>query len=52
MFLQELLQMTRSFPTQLFDGAAGRMKVLDAVQDAVDGAIEREDAFYAAQQEE
>lgn len=52
LFLQELLQMTRSFPTQLFDGAAGRMKVLDAVQDAVDGAIEREDAFYAAQQEE
>ena len=52
LFLQELLHMTRSFPTQLFDGAAGRMKVLDAVQDAVDGAIEREDAFYAAQEEE
>lgn len=51
LFLQELLHMTRSFPTQLFDGAAGRMKVLDAVQDAVDGAIEREDAFYAAQEE-
>ncbi len=51
LFLQELLQMTRSFPTQLFDGAAGRMKVLDAVQEAVDGAIEREDAFYAAQEE-
>lgn len=52
LFLQELLQMTRSLPPQLFDGSTGRMKVLDAVQDAVDGSIEREDAFYAAQQEE
>ena len=52
LFLQELLQMTRALPAQLFDGTSGRMKVLDAVQEAVDSAIEREDAFYAAQQEE
>lgn len=51
LFLQELMQMTRSFPSQLFDGHSGHMKVLDAVQDAVDNAIEREDAFYAAQEE-
>lgn len=48
LFLQELMQMTRSLPSQLFDGHSGHMKVLDAVQDAVDNAIEREDAFYAA----
>ncbi len=51
LFLQELLQMTRSLPSQLFDGHSGHMKVLDAVQDAVDNAIEREDAFYSAQEE-
>ena len=51
LFLQELMQMVRSLPSQLFDGHAGHMKVLDAVQDAVDNAIEREDAYYAAKEE-
>lgn len=51
LFLQEILNMTRSFPSQLFDGDQGRMKVLDAVQEAVDNAIAREDAFLAAQEE-
>lgn len=51
LFLQEVMHMTRALPSQLFDGHSGHMKVLDAVQDAVDNAIEREDAFYAAQEE-
>ncbi|MDR3175518.1 MAG: type III secretion system gatekeeper subunit SctW [Desulfovibrio sp.] len=51
LFLQELMRMTRSLPSQLFDGHGGYMKVLEAVQDAVDNAIGREDAFYAAKGE-
>ena len=51
LFLQELLNMTRSFPSQLFDGDQERMKVLDAVQERVDNAIAREDEFLAAQEE-
>jgi type III secretion protein W len=51
LFLQELMQMIRSLPSQLFDGHGGHMKVLDTVQNAVDNAIEREDAFYATQEE-
>lgn len=51
LFLQEMLNMTRSFPAQLFDGDQGRMKVLDAVQEAVDNAVVREDEFLAAQGE-
>ena len=34
----------------LFDGNEGRMKVLDAVQDAVDNAIAEEDAWLASQE--
>jgi type III secretion protein W len=52
LFLQELMQMTRVFPSQLFDGHSGHMKMLDAVQDAVDTAIAREDALYAAREGE
>ncbi|WP_418503812.1 TyeA family type III secretion system gatekeeper subunit [Desulfovibrio sp.] len=33
----------------MFDGNEGRMKVLDAVQDAVDAAIAEEDAWLAEQ---
>ena len=51
LFLQDLMQMVRSLPSQLFDGNSGHMKVLDAVQDAVDAAIEREDAYYAGQED-
>lgn len=47
--LQELLTMTRNLPSQLFDGDQGRMKVIDAVQDAVDKAVAREDEFLASQ---
>lgn len=50
LFLQELLNTTRSFAPSLFDGNEGRMKVLDAVQDAVDAAIAEEDAWLAAQE--
>ena len=48
LFLQELLNTTRSFAPSLFDGNEGRMKVLDAVQDAVDAAIAEEDAWLAS----
>ena len=49
LFLQELLNVARSLPILLFDGEQGRMKVLDAVQEAVDNAIQREDEYLAAQ---
>ena len=49
LFLQELLNTTRSFPVTLFDDEQGRMKVMDAVQEAVDQAIAREDEFLAQQ---
>lgn len=51
LFLQEVMAMIRSLPSLLFDGHSGHMKMLDAVQSAVDNAIEREDAFFAAQEE-
>ncbi len=47
LFLQELLNMTRNLPVRLFDGEQGRMKVLDAVQEAVDNTIQREDEYLA-----
>ena len=50
LFLQELLKTTRDFPTALFDDEQGRMKVLDAVQEAVDRAVEREDEYLAQQE--
>lgn len=50
LFLQELLNTARSFAPSLFDGNEGRMKVLDAVQDAVDAAIAEEDAWLAEQE--
>ena len=48
LFLQELMNTSRNFPSALFDGDQGRMKVLDAVQEAVDKAIEREDEYLAS----
>ena len=48
LFLQELLNTTRSFAPTLFDGNEGRMKVLDAVQEAVDQAITEEDEYLAS----
>ncbi len=49
LFLQELLNTVRSFTPALFDGTEGRMKVLNAVQDAVDTAITEEDEWLAGQ---
>lgn len=49
LFLQELLSAARSFPPVLFDGNEGRMRVIDAVQDAVDAAVDAEDAWLAQQ---
>ena len=49
-FLQEMLNMARKFPPALFDDEQGRMKVLDAVQEAVDKAIAREDEYLASQE--
>lgn len=48
LFLQEMLAMARSFPSSLFDGDAGRMKVLNAVQDAVNAAVAKEDEYLAS----
>ena len=48
LFLQELLNMARNLPVQLFDGEQGRMKVIDAVQESVDTAIRREDEYLAS----
>ncbi len=50
LFLQELLNTARKFPVALFDDEQGRMKVLDAVQEAVDRAVEREDEYLASQE--
>ena len=50
LFLQELLGTARKFPVELFDDEQGRMKILDAVQEAVDRAIEREDEYLASQE--
>lgn len=50
LFLQELLSSVRNFPTALFDDEQGRMKVLDAVQEAVDQAVAREDEYLAQQE--
>jgi type III secretion protein W len=50
LFLQELLMTTRKFPVVLFDDDQGRLKVLDAVQEAVDKAVERDDEWLAQQE--
>jgi type III secretion protein W len=51
LFLQELLSAVRSFPTRLYGGAEGSMKILGAVQEATDRAIGREDEFLESQRE-
>ncbi len=50
LFLQELMNTARNFPSALFDDDQGRMKVLDAVQEAVDKAVAREDEYLAQQE--
>lgn len=48
LFLQDLLGAVRKFPVALFDNEQGRMTVLDAVQEAVDDAVNREDEYLAS----
>lgn len=48
LFLQYLLSTVRRFPIALFDGEEGRLTVMNAVQSAVDAAIEREDEWLAS----
>lgn len=48
LFLQDLLSAVRKFPVELFETDQGRMSVLDAVQGAVDDAVNREDEYLAS----
>lgn len=48
LFLQEMLRVGRDSPPQLFNGTEGRMRIIDAIQSAVDKAIEREDEYLAS----
>ena len=50
LFLQELINSSRKFPSALFGDDSGRMKVLTAMQEAVDIAVDREDAWLAQQE--
>lgn len=50
LFLQELLSTARAFSPVLFGGFEGRMKLVDAIQVAVDSAVAEEDAWLAQQQ--
>lgn len=45
LFLQEMLAAVRKFPIMVFDNVENRVKVMGAVQDAVDDAVRREDEF-------
>ena len=51
LFTQDLLKTTRQFPSALFDDDAGRMKVLTAVQEAVDEVVQREDDWLASMEQ-
>ncbi len=46
-FLQALLTTLRSFPERLFESDEGRVKIVDAAQEAVDAAVKEEDELYA-----
>ena len=48
LFLQELMMAVRQAPPLLYDGNQGYAKVMDAVQQAVDNAIQVEDDYYAS----
>jgi type III secretion protein W len=48
LFLQELLNTARGFSPRLFDSADNRLKFIDAVQQALDQAIAREDEYLAS----
>ena len=47
LFLQELINAARKFPPALFGDDAGRLKVISAMQEAVDSAVTREDEWLA-----
>ncbi len=47
-FLQELQTVARQFSPTLFDSMQERTKVLDAIQGAVDAAVEKEDEWLAS----
>jgi type III secretion protein W len=47
LFLQDLMQMTQRLPTNFFEDMAGRGKMLDAMQEALDKAVQREDEYLA-----
>lgn len=47
LFLQGLLTSLRSFPERLFDTDDGRIKIVNAAQEAVDTAVREEDELYA-----
>jgi len=49
LFMQELLNTARSFSPLFFDGLEGRARFIDAVQEAVDEAVAREDEWLAMQ---
>ncbi|MDR2164530.1 MAG: type III secretion system gatekeeper subunit SctW [Zoogloeaceae bacterium] len=49
LFLQELLNTSRQFSPLFFGGVEERMKFIDAVQEAVDHAVAREDEWLARQ---
>lgn len=51
LFLQEFLSTARSFSPQLFEGPENRMKFIAALQETVDAAIAREDAYLASLEE-
>lgn len=50
-FLRELADMVRALPLKVFKDPEQRLKLVDAVQEALDQAIEREEAELAAEDE-
>ncbi len=50
LFVQELMNASRRFPSALFGDDQGRMKVLDAIQESIDSAVAREDEWLAQQE--
>lgn len=50
LFLQEFFHAVRDLPVEFFPDDAHRLQLVDAVQTALDGAIEREDEWLASQE--
>jgi type III secretion protein W len=49
-FLRELADLIRALPLKIFKDPEQRLKMVDAVQEALDKAIEREEAELAAEE--